>query len=331
MALQHHGESERAADDLAVLDFVATIPLDDVSNDVLALLQLVGYMQMVRERWDVARSTLDGVIAAARRLGQPGVLGMAGSLRAEVDFRTGRWTEAEAEASADVELNAIRREPVAYFGHATLARIEAARGRVESCREHAAPALATGSRIGMTLLEAWSASALGLLELGRGDTRRALEHLSVVWSDFQEAECRDPGPLWWQGDLVEALVATGAHDDAERLVRELDAQVQATGRVWGEAIVAHAVVVSSQRPATTSSPRSAELLETLGRHRSSAPARSCCTVRPDCDPATAPAPHLCSTTRSTRSNGWARRRGSRAPTPPSAPRTTIRSRRSCRS
>ena len=229
MALQHHGESERAADDLAVLDFVATIPLDDVSNDVLALLQLVGYMQMVRERWDVARSTLDGVIAAARRLGQPGVLGMAGSLRAEVDFRTGRWTEAEAEASADVELNAIRREPVAYFGHATLARIEAARGRVESCREHAAPALATGSRIGMTLLEAWSASALGLLELGRGDARGALEHLSVVWSDFQQAECRDPGPLWWQGDLVEALVATGARDDAERLVRELDAQVAGDG------------------------------------------------------------------------------------------------------
>ena len=100
---------------------------------------------------------------------------------------------------------------------ANSARIEAARGRVDSCREHATPALATGSRIGMTLLEAWSASALGLLELGQGDARRALEHLRVVWSDFQEAECRDPGPLWWQGDLVEALVATGARTDAERL------------------------------------------------------------------------------------------------------------------
>ena len=297
---------------------------------MLALLQLVGYMQMVRERWDVARSTLDGVIAAARRLGQPGVLGMAGSLRAEVDFRTGRWTEAEAEASADVELNAIRREPVAYFGHATLARIEAARGRVESCREHAAPTLATGSRIGMTLLEAWSASALGLLELGQGDTRRALEHLSVVWSDFQQAECRDPGPLWWQGDLVEALVATGARDDAERLVRELDAQVQTTGRVWGEAIAARGRGLLAAT-GDDEFARSAALLETLG-----APFERARTLllhgearlrSGDRAGATPLLDDAVDTFQRLGAAPWV----ARAPTPPSAPRTTIRSRRSCRS
>ena len=92
---------------------------------------------------------------------------------------------------------------------------------------------------------------------------RALEHLSVVWSDFQQAECRDPGPLWWQGDLVEALVATGARDDAERLVRELDAQVQATGRVWGEAIVARGRGLLAAT-GDDEFARSAALLETLG-------------------------------------------------------------------
>ena len=174
---------------------------------------------------------LDGVIAAARRLGMPGTFGIAGALRAEIDFRTGRWAEAEAEASADVELHALRREPVVYFGHGTLARLEAARGCVDSCREHAAPAVATGARVGMAFLTAWGRSALGLLELGCGAPPRAVEHLSAIWTDFQRAECRDPGPLWWQGDLVEALIATGARDDAERLVREIDAQSVATGRV----------------------------------------------------------------------------------------------------
>src|SRR5262249_22256646 len=86
--------------------------------------------------------------------------------------------------------------------------------------------------------ETWAFAALGLLELSEGAHQRAVDYLRPVWDAFSRAEARDPGGLWWQGDLLEALVATGARADAERLVRELDDQVQTTGRVWGDAIAA---------------------------------------------------------------------------------------------
>src|SRR5262249_32187562 len=114
--------------------------------------------------------------------------------------------------------------------------------------------------------ETWAFAALGLLELSEGAHERAVEYLRPVWDAFSRAEARDPGGLWWQGDLLEALVATGARADAERLVRELDDQVQATGRVWGEAIAARGRGLLALAPARRDEEltHSAALLDDIG-------------------------------------------------------------------
>ena len=115
------GDGGRAADDLALVDSLAELPIEP-TPEYLELSQLATFSQSVREDWDRARATSQRVIVDARHLGLPGVLGFGGALRGEIDLRTGHWAEAQSDANIDVSFNSARTQPTAYHGHVTLAQ-----------------------------------------------------------------------------------------------------------------------------------------------------------------------------------------------------------------
>src|SRR4029077_1745675 len=89
---------------------------------------------------------------------------------ADVELETGRWPAAAA-ALHEARRLALETGQVADYGIAlgALAWREAARGQEEECRRHVEEALELAERLGSGSRVDRSASALGLLALGRAD------------------------------------------------------------------------------------------------------------------------------------------------------------------
>jgi DNA-binding CsgD family transcriptional regulator len=229
---------EVSATRLAELDALGTLIEDGIDRSLLELAQLLGFGLMVRERWDEARTIHHRLIAAARTASLGGVESFGLAMSAEVEWRTGRWSQARGEAAADAAFNGSIDGMRGTFGDATLARVEAALGRSDDAREHARRAVGHGEEIGMISMIGWGRHALGLTDLADGDPAAAVVHLEWIWDVVRSSGATDAGLLWWQGDLLEALVAVGRRNDARRLVDQLEHQARGTGRRWPEAIAA---------------------------------------------------------------------------------------------
>jgi DNA-binding CsgD family transcriptional regulator len=177
------------------------------------------------------------VIAQARALGLRGVETFVHGLRGEVAWRRGRWIEARAEALFEVHFNEDEREVSGgSFAHATLARVEAATGRIAESTRHADLAVDRGARIGMGVLEAWGRHARGLAALAAGEARAAVGDLEWIWDLCQQGEIGEPGPLWWHGDLLEAFWRADRADDGRRLIEYSRQRFDATGSHWAAAM-----------------------------------------------------------------------------------------------
>lgn len=232
------GEGVGLHDRIAELDALGALIENGVTRPLLELAQLLGFDLMVRERWAEARTTFTNARTAAREASLPGVEGFASAMAAEVAWRTGRWSEARAEASVDAAFHAPLAGLQGTFGDATLARVEAALALDESARQHAHLAIERGDQLGMLALSAWGRHALGLASLAAGHPQDALEPLTWIWRLERSGGANDPGVLWWHGDLLEALLGTGHRDDADRFVEQLEQRATATGRAWAAAIAA---------------------------------------------------------------------------------------------
>jgi DNA-binding CsgD family transcriptional regulator len=116
-----------------------------------------------------------------------------------------------------------------------LARVEAVLGRPYSARSHADAAIARARRVGMRVLETWAVSALGHVALAAGGYDEAAEHLRRVHRLHEGV--LDAGDLWYQGDLLEALFAIGAVDEAAEVLDEVAAKAQKSESRWGAAVV----------------------------------------------------------------------------------------------
>lgn len=231
LALVNHGDERQAADDLALVDSLAA-GIDDADGTVLMLLQIAAFSQMIREDWSSARATLANVVAIARRSGMHAVVAFACALRADIGWRTGRWSEARTDAGTAIAFSRAVSSRNASFGHAVLARIDACTGLDDTCREGAGAAKEMAVRVGMASLGMWADSAVGLLELGHGRHTVALESLGAVAAAARAGEVLEPGFLWWQADFAEAAIGAGKSHLAERTVAELMEQQPRTGRSW---------------------------------------------------------------------------------------------------
>ena len=235
MALQRLGERDRAEADLEGTSIIKLLPMELLDARLLPILQATALARMTQERWHDANEVLELSMTAARHHGLASVLGFSGALQGELYLRCGRLTEAVLSSVFDVDLNDLPDLPTASFGQAVLARVEAVLGRPYSARSHADAAIARARRVGMRVLETWAVSALGHVALAAGGYDEAAEHLRRVHRLHEGV--LDAGDLWYQGDLLEALFAIGAVDEAAEVLDEVAAKAQKSESRWGAAVV----------------------------------------------------------------------------------------------
>lgn len=177
-------------------------------------------------------------IAKAREEGALGLLPWLLVIGAESDFREDHWTRSLARASEAAELAAELGQPATKaLALAGLARTEAARGLESNCRTHAAEAdrLARALDIGLQVL---IPSALGLLELGLGNSRAAAEQLERCAEAAEVYGLACPPVTPYEADLVEALRADGRERDAHAATERLQRRAKRSQSTWGLAAAA---------------------------------------------------------------------------------------------
>ncbi len=148
---------------------------------------------------------------------------------------TEHWSGAEADYA---EAIALSRE----IGHTTelavslagLSWLEARRGRVAQCREHAAQTLELCARHPVDIARVWAELALGELALSLGDVVEAVEVLTRLDGSLREIDLRDPD-LSPAPDLAEALLRRGDVTEARHLVARFHTAAEAKGLPWAMA------------------------------------------------------------------------------------------------
>jgi DNA-binding CsgD family transcriptional regulator len=185
----------------------------------------------LRER-DTGRALVDDALQNARAQAAVGVLPLMLNLTALDHATTDRWAVAEATY---LEAIALAREndqlSDLVFGMSGLARLQARRGHERECRANAAEALELSARLGTRLNEIWAVEALGVLELGLGETERAAEQFERQQSLMETLSITDadlsPAP-----ELVEAYLRLGRVQEAERLATRFAGAAEAKGQPW---------------------------------------------------------------------------------------------------
>ena len=260
MSSQRLGDRDASEADLEIASIIGTLPIEMLDSKLLPILQAVSLARFSQERWKDADEMLELSMVAARHHGLASVLGFSGALQGEMYLRRGRLTDAVLSAVLDVDLNDTPDLPTASFGHAVLARVEAVLGRTYWARLHADMAIARARRVGMRVLETYGLSALGHVALTAGSYTEAADHFRRVHR--LHADVLDAGDLWYQGDLLEALFAIGAVDEAADVVAEVTAKADLSQSKWGSAVARRGLGMLHGRPEDLR--ESAEQLGALG-------------------------------------------------------------------
>lgn len=194
-------------------------------------LLFVALVRIWHERFAEAATLLRTVVDATRRASALGVLPYALGISCELDYRLGRWSQASAAATESIRLADETGQRNAYARY-YLARIEAARGNEDACREHLQATVDRARRYDIGCLDTYVASGRGLLELSLGrpdDAVTALEEAAALAGRQHLAE---PAVVQWEPNLIEALVRAGRTDEAARRSADLAARVDPLRQRW---------------------------------------------------------------------------------------------------
>lgn len=210
------------------------------SGDPIGYIWSLGHLQtlMIRERYADAIAGLDVVIGGGRERGTASSLPWPLAARAEVRRRTGRLTEALADASEALDLaEQTGQTGLVGYSHAVLALVHALLGRDGECRRHAEAARTIGEGAEAHSLRMFAEDALGLLALSVGEPAEAAGHFLTV--SREETRIPEEHPLidMFRCELAEVLVRL---DDprAAAAAATLEAQAVRSDATWGRAVVA---------------------------------------------------------------------------------------------
>ena len=203
------------------------------------------------EQYDEAREVAVAAVERARTQSALGALPYALTELSELDFRTGYWPSATANAAEAIRIaEETGQETVLAYALACLARLEAVKGDEEGCRAHAARAIELGEhRIGAAV--GFGLSAVGLLELGLGRAKEAVQTLGLLSALAAERGLGEPNVVQWSSDFIEACIRADRKEDAERELLELESRVQETGRMWAAATAARCRGLLVEEPEVT--------------------------------------------------------------------------------
>jgi DNA-binding CsgD family transcriptional regulator len=177
-----------------------------------------------------ARDGLAGVWSAARDRGDESDLAFIGLWRSWLESRSGDFTAALALAEEAMALASLTgSESTQWHLVAQRALTHAYRGDTAAALRDCAEA---ATRLDVPWVAVWVAAARGTLELARGDPRAAWAACEAVTAAIERDGLGEPVTAIFLPDAIEALVATGALDRAERLADALEARGRELDRAW---------------------------------------------------------------------------------------------------
>jgi DNA-binding CsgD family transcriptional regulator len=176
-------------------------------------------IKMYRDDLEGARSLFLELYREAADSGDDGSLAWTADNLANVEFLAGNWDEALRWADEGDETASHTGQPGQQaYANATRALVHAHRGEVEATHAAARVALGlSGDEVAIGWMNArW---ALGVLELSLGNAVAAHEHLAPICDHVEREGIGEPGTTRFVFDDIEALVALGALDEAEKRLR----------------------------------------------------------------------------------------------------------------
>ena len=158
---------------------------------------------------------------------------------ARFEFLTGDWTAA-LEHAREGEEASLRNGQIGErpFSLAMSSIVEAHLGNVERARAKIAEGLQLAERIGDHPSGLELLATRGFVELSLGDAEAAGRTLDGVAERARSTGFLEPALFRFQGDAIEAKIALGHRDEAERLVSSLEQLGARLERAWPLAIAA---------------------------------------------------------------------------------------------
>lgn len=211
------------------------LDLEDPDADVPAQFRaraVRAVTQALEGRLEEARATLFEIRRSALERGSDAdLLYAVGHLAL-----TNNWLARFDEAGVVAEELLRRAERQGVYAVAT-ARIQVAlslahRGREAEAREQVAAGMAGAVQCGSRFVEHWHRYVRGFLEVSKGDYAAALAVLEPLVDGFDPSRGTEMYTNLFLPDAIEALVAVGRLDDAERLVAPLERNGAAMHRPW---------------------------------------------------------------------------------------------------
>jgi DNA-binding CsgD family transcriptional regulator len=194
--------------------------------------------------WDElerAREPAERLLVRAHEAGDESSLPYVLFLLAQLECREGAFAAAQAHAEQAQELSVQAGQVwLEAYALALVALAGAWNGRADRCRAAAGRALELAARTSAVPAEYFAGTALGHLELSLGEPAAALRWLEPLVERAEREGIHEPGATPFIPDALEALVAAGRLEDAERLLRVYEERARAHKRSSALAAAARA-------------------------------------------------------------------------------------------
>jgi len=200
-----------------------------------------GFDVAVVEFWhddlDSATARFDALTERALVIGDESSIPHLKVLLGQIECVRGRFDEAIELTEGELEhaRQAGQETLVAYLlAVASWARAYA--GDEDGARASAAQSLALAERTSGVPAWFFATSALGQLELARGDSHSAHEVLEPLVAFVRRQGMCEPGATWCVGDAIEALIGLDRPDEAGALLDWYEANADRLGRLSAQAV-----------------------------------------------------------------------------------------------
>ena len=156
-----------------------------------------------------------------------------------LEWRAGNWELGARHAADSLALRAqFGREGAQPIAELPAALIAAHQGRIEDARDRSQRALTLAEADGIRIAQSGHLWVLGFIELSRGDAAAALGYLERSWELRDSVRVLEPGHRLDLADTLEALIAVGDLEEAERKLEPWEKRARALDRSWALAITA---------------------------------------------------------------------------------------------
>lgn len=207
-------------------------PLTGAATFVLAN-QLIWAGELER-----ARPLVEDQREALNLRGDPGEAGVLWLLSI-LEWRAGNWPLGAHHAANSLALRAeFGREGGQPYAELPAALIAAHQGRIEDARDRSERAIALAEADDFRIAQSVHHWVLGFIELSHGDAAAALGYLGRAWEIRDGVRALDPGHRLELGDTLEALIAVGELEEAERKLITWEERARALDRSGAMAITA---------------------------------------------------------------------------------------------